>query len=132
MTDQPSQPDARYSPPPASPAPHDPAAYPISGAGAASVPASPPGRGLSIAGLILAFLVPPLGLILSAVAAVKLGKAGAPRGMAIAGIIIGAVLTLLEIIGVILLVTVFAGLFSMCAELGPGVWEIDGVTYTCG
>ena len=86
---------------------------------------------LSIVGLVLAFLLPPIGLILSIIASVQLGKAGAPKGLAIAGIVIGAVLTVLEIIGIILLVTLFAGLFSMCAELGPGVWDVNGVTYTC-
>lgn len=87
---------------------------------------------LSIVGLVLAFLLPPIGLILSIIAAVQLGKAHAPKGLAIAGIIVGAVLTILEIIGIILLVTVFAGIFGMCAELGPGVWEVGGVTYRCG
>lgn len=116
--------------------PTAPAGYP--GAGAPTYPAypapepSPPGRVLSIVGLVLAFLLAPVGLIISIVAAVKLGKAGAPKGLAIAGIIIGAVITIIEIIGVILLVTVFIGLFSMCADLGPGIWEVGGVTYTCG
>lgn len=115
--------NASTTPPPASPA----------GAPAyAPAPPSPPGRVLSIVGLVLAFLLPPVGLILSIIAAVKLGKAGAPKGLAIAGIIVGAVLTILEIIGLILLVTVFAGIIGMCAELGPGVWDVGGVTYRCG
>ncbi|MFP3813585.1 hypothetical protein, partial [Bacillus sp. SIMBA_005] len=75
---------------------------------------------LSIIGLVLAFVAAPIGLILSIVAAVKLGKAGAPKGIAIAGIIVGAVITLLYIIGIILFVTLFAGIIGTCAELGPG------------
>ncbi|PKQ33549.1 MAG: hypothetical protein CVT61_15625 [Actinobacteria bacterium HGW-Actinobacteria-11] len=87
---------------------------------------------LSIVGLVLAFLMAPVGLIISIVAAVKLGKAGQPKGLAIAGIIVGAIITILEIVAIILVVTVFAGLIGMCADLGPGVWEVGGVTYTCG
>ncbi|MBN6190566.1 DUF4190 domain-containing protein [Microbacterium sufflavum] len=118
-----NDPAAAYPPPPGPAAP---------GAYGQTAPASPPGRVLSIVGLVLAFLLPPIGLILSIIAAVQLGKAHAPKGLAIAGIIVGAVLTILEIIGIILLVTVFAGIFGMCAELGPGVWEVGGVTYRCG
>lgn len=119
-----NDPAAAYPPPPG---PAAPGAY-----GAPAPQTSPPGRVLSIVGLVLAFLLPPIGLILSIIAAVQLGKARAPKGLAIAGIIVGAVLTVLEIIGIILLVTVFAGIFGMCAELGPGVWEVGGVTYRCG
>ncbi|MGO4489774.1 DUF4190 domain-containing protein [Microbacterium sp. 2RAF4] len=93
---------------------------------------TPPGRVLSIVGLVLAFLAAPIGLILSIVAAVKLGKTGQPKGLAIAGIIVGAILTIIGIIGIILFVTVFAAIFGTCAELGTGVWEVNGVTYTCG
>lgn len=130
-------PAAAYPPPPAAsqsaPAYSAPGSAPPSPDYAApAAPTSPPGRVLSIVGLVLAFLLPPIGLILSIIAAVQLGKAGAPKGLAIAGIVVGAVLTILEIIGIILLVTVFAGIIGMCAELGPGVWDVGGVTYRCG
>ncbi|PRA81918.1 hypothetical protein CQ045_04205 [Microbacterium sp. MYb66] len=87
---------------------------------------------LSIVGLVLAFLAAPVGLVISIVAAVKLGKAGQPKGLAIAGIVVGAIITIFWIIMLILAITVFAALGGMCAELGPGVWQVDGVTYTCG
>ncbi|UUE21560.1 hypothetical protein [Microbacterium sp. J1-1] len=107
--------------------------YPAAPAPAYSQPTpTPPGRVLSIVGLVLAFLMAPVGLVISIVAAVKLGKAGQPKGLAIAGIIVGAIITILEIVAIILVVTVFAGLIGMCADLGPGVWEVGGVTYTCG
>lgn len=148
MTNPPS-PDSPLpdSPPPAwNPAPAgDPAAtypapaappaggYPGPGAAGYAAPsATPPGRVLSIVGLVLAFLLPPIGLILSIIASVQLGKAGAPKGLAIAGIVVGAVLTTVEIIGIILFIAFFAAIFGMCAELGTGVWEVNGVTYTCG
>ncbi|MFK3676374.1 DUF4190 domain-containing protein [Microbacterium sp. NPDC090218] len=108
------------------------AGYPAAAPVYAQPEPTPPGRVLSIVGLILAFLAAPIGLILSIVAAVKLGKTGQPKGLAIAGIIVGAILTILGIIGIILFATVFAALFGMCAELGAGVWEVDGVTYRCG
>jgi hypothetical protein len=127
MTD-PTQPD--YTPPAAQqPAPGYPApAYP----GAAAAPAPVPGRGLAITGFVLAFLLPLIGMIISIIATVKLGKIGAPRGLSIAGIIIGAILTVLWIVIAISMISLFAAIFSHCAELGPGVWDVDGVTYTCG
>ena len=143
---EPPAPDSSnpVTPPPTAP-PAPPAAPPTgpptwdAGPGAApAAPAypqpepSPPGRVLSIVGLVLAFVAAPIGLILSIVAAVKLGKAGQPKGLAIAGIVVGAVLTIVEIIGIILFIAFFAAIFGMCAELGTGVWEVNGVTYTCG
>ncbi|MEU4016700.1 DUF4190 domain-containing protein [Microbacterium sp. NPDC028030] len=134
----PPPPSAAPTPPPASTpyentAPDGIAGHPPAGTtGYAQPQPSPPGRVLSIVGLVLAFVAAPVGLILSIVAAVKLGRAGQPKGLAIAGIIVGALLTILGIIGIILFVTVIAGLVGMCAELGPGVWDVDGITYRCG
>ncbi len=136
MTDSTRPEDPQYTPPawdgarPADAA-VDPASYPMAGPGQPTPYAAAPGQGLAVAGLVLAFVLAPLGLILSIVAAVRLGKAGAPRGLAIAGIAVGAVITVIWIIGIIVLVSVFANLFSMCADLGPGVWQVGGVTYTC-
>lgn len=119
-------PGGEYAAPPAQ-------GYPAAGAPAYAQPTpTPPGRVLAIVGLVLAFLVAPVGLIISIVAAVKLGKAGQPKGLAIAGIIVGALITIFWIILVIVLVAVAASLIGMCAELGQGVWEVDGVTYRCG
>jgi hypothetical protein len=128
--------DERYTAPAWTGAPSadpaaNPAAYPVAGPGYAAPPASPPGQGLAIAGLVLAFTLAPLGLILSIIAAVKLGRARSPKGLAIAGIAVGAVVTVIWIIGIVVLVSVFANLISTCAELGPGVWRVGGVTYTC-
>lgn len=157
--EQPNQPPA-YTPPPAPPsapayqgtptppaapgygAPAAPAApgYAAPGAPAYAAPSAPygaapevvPGKGLAIAGIILAFVAPLIGLILSLVARSKLKKAGAPTSLATAGFWIGLALTIIGLIVGIILVVVFANLFSMCAQLGPGVWEVDGTTYTCG
>lgn len=124
--------DLPPTPPPYQP-PVTPAAqpYPVT----PGPPASPPGQGLAIAGLIVGFFAAPVGLILSIIAAVMLSKAGAPKGIAIAGIIVGALFTLMAIVGLIVAVVLFGSIFgnviSTCAELGPGVWEVGGVTYTC-
>lgn len=91
-----------------------------------------PGRGLAIAGAVLAVVAPLIGLIISLVAAAKLRRAGAPKGLAVAGIVIGAVLTVAGIVVGIVVGVTFSNLLALCAELGPGVWDVDGVTYTCG
>lgn len=139
MTTPPPSGDAQYTPPswdgaaagyPSAPA-HDPAAYPVAGPGYAVPQTSPPGQVLGIVGFVLSFIVAPIGLILSIIAAVKLSRAGASKGLAVAGIIIGALITALWVIGIVLFVTVFANLIATCGELGPGVWHVDGVTYTC-
>lgn len=130
-----SAPDPAWNPAQnAAPAAGYPAAgYPAPGAPVYPQPQpTPPGRVLSIVGLVLAFLVAPVGLIISIVAAVKLGKAKQPKGLAIAGIIVGALVTIFWIIVVAILVAVAASLVGMCGELGAGVWEVNGVTYTCG
>lgn len=118
-----------------------PAAPAAPGYSAPGYPAAPqgypatapvPGRTLSIVGLILAFILPLVGMILSLVARSKLKKAGAPTGLATAGFWVGLILTIVEIIGFIVIVMLFSSLFSMCSDLGPGVWDVNGVTYTCG
>ena len=89
-----------------------------------------PGRSLGIAGFVLSIIVPVslIGLILSIIALVQSKRAGMKNGFALAGIIIGAVV----VIGAILLLTLgFSTLFQTCQELGNGVHEVNGVTYTC-
>jgi len=61
----------------------DPAARP-----AAPAAAPAPGKGLTIAGIVFAFIIPLLGLILSIVALVQSRNAGQKNGAAIAGIVI--------------------------------------------
>lgn len=121
------QPDPQQ---PQQPAPA-PAAPPAPGQYAAAPPATP-GKGLAIAGLILAIFVPIVGLIISIVAAVKLKKNGGGIGLAVAGIIIGGLFTIGWIIGIAAAMSAVGGVVAACAELGPGVWDVNGVTYTCG
>lgn len=90
---------------------------------------------MAIAGLVFAFLIAPVGIILSIIALVQLKKSGGSKGMAIAGLILGIVFTIAWIIIIITIVALTAGvvgnLLEMCSDLGPGVWEVNGVTYEC-
>lgn len=112
-TPQPIQPPAGY--PGAAPAgyPAQPAGYP----GAAPVPAAAYGQapastgtpGLAIAGLILAFVAPLIGLILSLVARSKVKKTGSSgKGLTLAGIIVGALGTLAGVIWIVAIIFLVA------------------------
>ncbi|HEU5222563.1 MAG TPA: DUF4190 domain-containing protein [Candidatus Lumbricidophila sp.] len=123
-------PAAGYQAPPAG---YQPPAYPA-GPGYAAAPTSVPGKGLSIAGLILAFLAPLalIGLILSIVGRVQAKKAGAPTGIATAGIIVSIVVMVFTAIIFVVAGASFVALFSQCAELGQGVHQVGGITVSCG
>jgi hypothetical protein len=96
---------------------------------APAAPVAAPGRGITIAGVVFAILIPLLGLILSIVGLVQARNAGQKNRLAVVGIIISIVWPI--IVG-ILLTTVFASLFNACAGLEPGVYQIEGGgTLTC-
>lgn len=116
-------------PPPAAPA-YSPA------------PAAPvnPGKTMGIVALVLSILPFQLiGIILGFVALNQSKKAGQKNGFAVAAIIIGFIglaITILAVtLGGALLGAAFGGiggLVQVCNDLGPGIWEIDGITYECG
>lgn len=118
-----------YTPPPAYPS------APSAGPGA-PVPGAPvPGKTLGIVALIVAFFFNLIGLILGIIALVQSRKAGVKNLPAVWAIIVGAVLL---VVGIIVAIVVFVGLFSVgadlyerCLELGAGTHTIDGVTVTC-
>ena len=93
-----------------------------------------PGKTTGIVGLVLAFLLPLIGFIVSLVARSQSKKAGFKNGPAVAGIIIGALGTLALIIAIVAGVSLAAGVASQCATLGPGTHtSSDGITtITCG
>ena len=104
----------------------------------APVPASAPvsdGKTLGIVGLVLAFLFSVAGLIVSIIARGQSKRAGVSNTPATVGIVISIIGIVITIIWVIVLIVggaaLFGGLAAACAELGPGVHEVDGVTYTC-
>jgi sulfite exporter TauE/SafE len=99
-----------------------------------------PGKTMGIVALVLSILPFQLiGVILGFVALSQSKKVGQKNGFAVAAIIIGFVLMALGLVialGSLALfgsafAPIFGSLFQVCAELGTGVWEIDGVTYTC-
>lgn len=103
-------------------------------------PASPapanPGKTLGVIALVLSILPFQLiGVIMGFVALNQSKKAGQKNGFAVAAIIIGIIGL---VIGLIVAISIaaggaalFGGLGQVCAELGSGVWEVDGITYTC-
>ncbi|WP_161605971.1 DUF4190 domain-containing protein [Microlunatus speluncae] len=91
-------------------------------------PANDPGKILGIVGLILAFFCAVVGLVISIIAFVKSRGAGVTNIPAIIGMIIGVLVTIGWIIGGVAIGNVAA----KCAELGPGVHQQGGTTYTCG
>ena len=94
--------------------------------------AEDPGKTLGLIGLILAFLVSLVGLIISVVAYRKSKAAGHKNTMALVGIIVGAVITLVYVVGGIIGGVALAKVAQQCGELGPGVHQQNGTTYTCG
>jgi heme/copper-type cytochrome/quinol oxidase subunit 2 len=105
---------------------------PVQTAEAASVP----GKTLGIVGLVLAILAPLVGLILSIVAKSQSKKAGVKNGPATAGIWVSIVLMVVTVviigISVAMSMTAVNAALEVCSQLGEGIYEIDGVTYTCG
>jgi len=90
-----------------------------------------PGQTLGVVGLILAFVIAPVGLILSIVGLSKSKKAGMGNGVAVAGIVISAIFIVIATVTTIVMVGALSTLASQCAELGPGVHYVNGVTITC-
>jgi len=81
----------------------------------APAPADYPGKTLGIVGLVLAILVPIVGLIISYVARGQSRGAGVENGPAKAGIIVGWILTILWILGIILWVVFIGALLATTA-----------------
>lgn len=73
-----------------------------------SVTGEDPAKTLSIVGLVLAIVAPLIGLIVSVIARKQSRAAGFDNGVAKAGVIVGAILTVLGVIFTILYVVVFA------------------------
>jgi hypothetical protein len=98
-----------------------------------------PGKTLGIVSLVLGivgffliwFLAPIAGIITGVIARKQSKTVGAKNTPATAGIIISIVALVLQIIGTIIFIVVIAAVVGQCADLGPGVHELDGTTYTC-
>jgi Ca2+/H+ antiporter len=104
-----------------------------------SMPAQPmpgtavenPGKNMGVAGLVLAFFMPIIGLIVSIIGLKKSKAANQSNGLALAGIIVSIINTILIVIGIIALTLATVAAVEKCQELGSGTHVVDGVTYTC-
>jgi len=95
--------------------PNNPYAQPAGGpqpVGGGALPADYPGKTLGLVGLILAIVAPLIGLILSIVAQKQSKEAGYPNQLAKIGVIIGAILTALYIIGIIIYIAVIGSIMA--------------------
>ena len=90
-----------------------------------------PGRVLGIVGFILAFLVSPAGIIVSAIGLFKSRKSGNKNGLALAGLILSIVFFIISIVIIVSLVAAAVSLLNHCTELGGGVQQFNGVPITC-
>ncbi|GAA1348115.1 DUF4190 domain-containing protein [Arthrobacter roseus] len=114
-------------------------AYPSEQNGNYAGPGTPqenPGKTLGIVGLVCSIIWPIsiVGLIVSIVAMRKSKKAGMGNGLALAGIIIGAIGVITGIIAIIIGVLAageIAGLVEFCQTAGPGVQEYQGQQVDC-
>jgi uncharacterized membrane protein len=102
------------------PDPYAPSAVPV---------AVDPGRTLGIVGLVLSFVAALVGLVVSAIALRTSRRAGFRNGVALAGVIVGGVVTL---VWLVVVAVALGGVAATCSELGPGTHTVNGVTYTCG
>ncbi len=97
---------------------------------------SVPGRTMGIISLVLSIVgVHVVGIILGFVALSQSKRAGQSNGFALAGVIVGFVLLALSIVVIGLAISggfAFWGFITeACRDLGSGVWEVDGITYSC-
>lgn len=88
----------------------------------------------SIAGLIVWYIAPIVGIILGFVALNRAKKAGEKSGLAVAAIVVGFIVLLLNIlftVGIVSLITYSVGLAELCATYGDGAPLEDGGTLDC-
>lgn len=120
---------------PTDPQPYAPAPYgdPYAPAPYAPVPvATDPGRTLGIVGLVLSVVTALIGLVVSIVALRRSRRAGFKNGFALAGVVVGGLVTLAWIVGGIVGGVALGHVANVCQDLGPGTHQVNGVTYTCG
>lgn len=111
---------------------------PQAGAPSYSAPGQDPGKTMGIVGLVLSFLgcLSIVGLILSIVAFNKSKKAGYKNGLALAGIIVGAIVLVLTIIGSIVFFSTVGAVtqevLDACSGVPSGtVVDVRGEPVTC-
>ena len=99
---------------------------------AAPAPANP-GKTMGVVALVLSIIgLHLVGVIVGFIGLNQSKKAGQKNGFALAGLIIGFIGMVIVLALIVGGGALFGSLFGACAELGPGVHEVGGVTYTCG
>ena len=107
-------------------------APPPAAAPAPAYAAPVPGKTLGIVALIVTFFFALLGIILGFVARSQSKAAGVKNTPATVAIVLGFVFIVAYILFFVLGgAALFGGLAAACAELGPGVHEVNGTTITC-
>lgn len=96
-----------------------------------SRPTTFPGKTLGIVAIPIAIFFSVIGIILGFVAKSQSKKVGAKNTPATIAIVIGFVVLILTIVAIAVGIGGAAALISRCGDLGPGVHEVNGVTYTC-
>lgn len=99
-------------------------------------PTADPGMTMGIIALVLSIIgLHLVGIIVGFVALSQSKKVGKSNGFALAGVIVGAVLFVISLVVIGLAIAggaaFFGWLTEACRDLGPGVWEVDGITYSC-
>lgn len=87
-----------------------------------------PGADLSISGMVFAFFLPPLGLVLSILGLKKSKKAGTRNHLALVGTILSAVTTAISIGILIFFISTLVTMAHKCSELGSGTHYLDTTT----
>ncbi|UYN83100.1 MAG: DUF4190 domain-containing protein [Microcella sp.] len=92
-----------------------------------------PGKTMGVVALVLSIIgLHLIGIIVGFIGLNQSKKVGQKNGFALAGIIIGFIGMVIVIALLVGGGALFGSLFGACAELGPGIHEVGGVTYTCG
>ena len=107
----------------------------------APMPAEVPGKTMGIVGLVLAFVFAPVGIIVSAIGMSQSKKAGYKNTLALVGLILSIVFTIIWVVSIILFIMAAAVAAShvndiyaeICTQmgLGPGPHDVNGQTITC-
>ena len=107
----PASPPPQYGPPPGY-APHSPGYGPPAGYGYPT-PYGRPTNTMAILALVMAFVFAPAGLILGIVARKQIARTGEEGdGLAMAGMIVGGLITALFVLMLVFMIIAFAGMSS--------------------
>lgn len=97
-----------------------PAPYGAPGWGPPAYPAHRPTNTLAIVALVMAFVFSPVGIVLGVIARKQIRETGeAGDGLALAGLIIGAVFTVIAVALVVIWVVAFAALIGYAGSVAP-------------